>query len=279
VSEEHVEGRPAACLRPSVARYGGSRRAGFAPREHAATPSRHVTLIVSFAEPIDICAMPEGLQRPGRFQSFVAGLHAAPARVRDEGSGHLVHAFLTPLGVGSLFGVPANALASRVVALGDLLGARARELEDRLACARSWPERFAVLDQVLARVLAPAPPAPEILWAWRKLAAAHGRLAVGALAREIGWSRRHFGERFRAEVGLAPKAAARVLRFERAQSLFAAREPGGIGAVAAACGYADQSHLTREWVALSGSTPRAWLADELPFLQDYELEALVSSRA
>jgi AraC-like DNA-binding protein len=175
--------------------------------------------------------MPEGLQRPGRFQSFVAGLHAAPARVRDEGSGHLVHAFLTPLGVRSLFGVPANALASRVVALGALLGARARELEDRLACARSWPERFAVLDQVLARMLAPAPPAPEILWAWRKLAAAHGRLAVGALAREIGWSRRHFGERFRAEVGLAPKAP-RACAFERAQSLFAAREPGGIGAVA-----------------------------------------------
>ena len=278
VSEEHVEGRPAACLRPFVARYGGSRRAGFAPREHAATPSRHVTLIVSFAEPIDICAMPEGLQRPGRFQSFVAGLHAAPARVRDQGSGHLVHAFLTPLGVQTLFGVPAAALASRVVALCDLLDARARELEDRLACARSWPERFAVLDELLARKLAPAPPPAEIAWAWRRLSAAYGQIPVGDLAREIGWSRRHFGERFRAETGLAPKTAARVLRFERAQSLFAAREPGGIGAVASASGYADQSHLTREWVALSGATPRAWLAEELPFLQDYELEALVSSQ-
>jgi AraC-like DNA-binding protein len=279
VSEEHVEGRPAACLRPFIARYGGSRRAGFAPREHAATPSRHVTLIVSLAEPIDVCAMPEGLQHPGRFQSFVAGLHAAPARVRDQGSGHLVHAFLTPLGVHSLFGVAAGALASRVVALSDLLGARARELEDRIACARSWPERFAALDLVLARKLEPTPPVAEIAWAWRQLAAAHGQVPVGALAREIGWSRRHFSERFRAEIGLRPKAAARVLRFERAQSLLAARVPGGIGAVAAACGYADQSHLTREWVAMSGSTPRGWLAEELPFLQDYELEALLLSGA
>ena len=179
----------------------------------------------------------------------------------------------------SLLGVPADALASKVVGLGDLLGARARELEERLACARSWPERFAALDEVLARKLAPAPFAPEIAWAWRRLGAAHGQLPIGALATEIGWSRRHFGERFRAEIGLAPKTAARVLRFERAQSLFAVREPKGIGAVAAASGYADQSHLTREWVALSGSTPRAWLAEELPFLQDYELEALVSSCA
>lgn len=28
---------------------------------------------------------------------------------------------------------------------------------------------------------------------------------------------------------------------------------------------------TREWKALAGCSPKAWLADELPFLQDYEL--------
>jgi len=279
VVEEHVQGRPAPCLRPFIVRYGGSRRAGFAPREHAATPSRHVTLIVSFEDPIEICAMPEGLQRPGRFQSFVAGMHAAPARVRDRGRVHLVHAFLTPLGVRTLFGVPGEALAARVIPLGDLLGERARELEERLAAGRSWPERFAALDDVLARKLVPSTPRAEIAWAWRRLVAANGQVPIAALAREIGWSRRHFAERFRVESGLGPKAVARVLRFEHASSLFAASTPGGIVAVAAAAGYADQSHLTREWVAITGSTPRAWLADELPFLQYYELETRLGSPA
>ncbi|MGI8874395.1 MAG: hypothetical protein ACR2KP_08725 [Egibacteraceae bacterium] len=58
---------------------------------------------------------------------------------------------LAPLGASALLGVPARELASRVVDLGDLLGRRAGELVDRLAEAAGWPERFAVLDEVLAR--------------------------------------------------------------------------------------------------------------------------------
>ena len=29
--------------------------------------------------------------------------------------------------------------------------------------------------------------------------------------------------------------------------------------------------MTREWQTLAGSSPRQWIAQELPFLQDYEL--------
>jgi len=275
--QDHASAAPRAELRPFVRHYGGTSRSDFAPREHAATPSRHVTLIVSFGPPIDIAAMPHGLQRPGRFQSFAAGLHTAPARVRDDGTTRVLHAFLTPLGARTLLGVPAEALAQRVVALSDLLGPRARELEERLADAPDWPGRFAALDDVLARKLEPVEPPREVAWAWRRLLAAKGALAIDGLARELGWSRRHLTERFRREVGLAPKLAARVVRWEHACALLArpGRRPS-LAAVAADCGYADQSHLTREWVALGGMSPRAWLAEELPFLQDYELDELLS---
>ena len=39
------------------------------------------------------------------------------------------------------------------------------------------------------------------------------------------------------------------------------------------CGYADQAHLTREWVALAGCPPSTWLREEFPFLQDLHPEA------
>jgi len=275
--EDHACAVPRPELRPWIAHYGGTSRSGLAAREHAATPSRHVTLIVSFGEPIEISAMPEGRQAPGRFQSFAAGMHAAPARVRDDGDTQVVHAFLTPLGARTLFGVPAEELAWRVVALADLIGPRAHELEQRLFAARDWAGRFAALDDVLARKLEPVEPKPEVAWAWRRLLTSRGGLAIDRLARELGWSRRHLAECFRREVGLPPKVAARVLRWERACAQLArpGRRPA-LADVAADCGYADQSHLTREWVALSGLTPRTWLAEELPFLQDYELDELAS---
>ena len=141
---------------------------------------------------------------------------------------------------------------------------------ERLADAPTWQARFDVLDDVFVRTLVPIERSPAVLWAWRQLAAGHGRRSVEGLARDIGWSRRHFSERFRAELGLAPKTAARIFRFERACRLIKERRPR-LADVAAACGYHDKAHMTREWNALAGCSPRSWIATELPFLQDYEL--------
>jgi AraC-like DNA-binding protein len=88
------------------------------------------------------------------------------------------------------------------------------------------------------------------------------------LAEEIGWSRRHLGERFRDELGLSPKVAARVMRFQRACRLLQRPRRPGLADVAAACGYYDQAHLTREWHDLAGCTPTVWMAEELPSVQD-----------
>jgi AraC-like DNA-binding protein len=101
------------------------------------------------------------------------------------------------------------------------------------------------------------------------LAIRHGRIPVHELAPDIGFSRRHFGERFTSEFGIAPKAAARVFRFEHACRLFLRFHR--IVDVAMASGFHDQAHMVREWHALAGCTPREWIFGQLPFLQDYEI--------
>ncbi|MDB5064029.1 MAG: AraC family transcriptional regulator, partial [Chloroflexi bacterium] len=55
---ESVVGLPAPGLRPLVSRYVGYRMEGFAPRLHRGLPSRHVTLIISLAAPINVAALP-----------------------------------------------------------------------------------------------------------------------------------------------------------------------------------------------------------------------------
>src|SRR5262245_30746201 len=98
--------------------------------------------------------------------------------------------------------------------------------------------------------LNPTSPQPELSWAGDRLAKTHGSVPVQRLADEIGYSRRHFTERFRDAVGVAPKLAARVFRFERACRLIADRR-SSLARVAIACGYYDQAHLIHEWYALA----------------------------
>ena len=95
-------------------------------------------------------------------------------------------------------------------------------------------------------------------------------MGIQPLADATGWSRRHLLTRFRAQVGLAPKTAARVLRFRRAAGLLVPPGsdggpgrpvPRGLADVAAECGYADHAHLVREFRALAGCTPTAYLAE------------------
>jgi transcriptional regulator GlxA family with amidase domain len=64
--------------------------------------------------------------------------------------------------------------------------------------------------------------------------------------------------RFRDEIGLPPKAVARLLRFERAGEL-AGTMPWA--ELAFECGYYDQSHLINEFRAITGRTPVTFVQD------------------
>ena len=263
---------PAAALRPFVERYRGYRLAGHPPGIHHGVPSRYLVFMLSFDRPVVTTGGPNGTQ--SRW-AFVGGLHDTAATIVHDGNQHGVAVQVTPMGARLMFGLPAGALAGTVVELEELLGPHARELYDRVAAAEGWDARFAALDEVLMRAAHrrlddPPEPPSEVVRAWRRLVAAGGGVEIGELAADVGWSRRHLSEKFKTEVGLSPKVAARVLRFERARHLLAMPTRPGLAAVAAACGYYDQAHFTREWSELAGCTPTKWIADELPSMQDGE---------
>lgn len=277
---ETVTASPAvAALEGLVDRYEGYQLSGFAPATHQGLPSRYLTFVVSLADPVDLAVLPDSTQRGVRLRALVAGLHQAPAVIRHDGDQHGIHVRVDPFAAQSLFGVPAGALASSVADLADLWGRQqAAELLDRLATASSWPARLAELDSFLeGRLRSPRHVlAPEVNWAWQSLRASGGLRGIQSLASEVGWSRRHLSEQFRQEFGLSPKAAARVLRFERACTLLRRPDRPDLATTAATCGYYDQAHLNREWRDLAGCTPGEWLRDEvlgLPSVQDGTIAA------
>jgi AraC-like DNA-binding protein len=280
--DEHCRARPAEPLRPYVAWYTGYRQRGVPPARHRGLPSPFLTFIITLDEPLVILAHPDSRQGPGTFTTLLGGLHSAPALIVHEGAQSGIQVALRPLGTRALLGLPAGELAEIDVPAEVVLSDLCSELRTRVLQATAWPERFAVLDEILIRSMnvAPAPArpdvAPEVGWAWRQLLTSGGAILVSDLAEQTGWSGRHLASRFRAEIGLTPKAAARVIRFHRARHLLArqatatatgtgtAAGTGGyrLADLAAACGYFDQAHLAREFRALAGCPPSQWLAEE-----------------
>jgi AraC-like DNA-binding protein len=226
------------------------------PLRRLEVPHELITVILNLGPQI-------GVDRWGRRQSFVAGLIDEAVVTEHDGEQLGIQLDVAPLGARMLFGLPMAELARRVVDLGDLVPA---ELVDRLAAAPTWDARFDLLDAfLLDRLAAAPPPRPDLAWAWRRLGQTHGTIGIAALCDEIGCSRRHLTGRFTEEIGLPPKAVARVLRFRRVLGLLQAE--GGAGRfaeIAVAGGYCDQSHLNRDFRRLAGCTPTEYLARLLP---------------
>ncbi|WP_433374946.1 helix-turn-helix domain-containing protein [Actinoplanes sp. CA-142083] len=131
-----------------------------------------------------------------------------------------------------------------------------KDLEDRLRATTSWDARFAIAAAALARRLDVTPSVdPEVAHIWRRTRRGRGRVRVEGLAEEVGWSRKRLWSRFRAQVGVSPKRAAGLVRFDHAVHLLAAGHPPA--EVAAVAGYVDQSHLHREVRSFAGLTPTA----------------------
>jgi AraC-like DNA-binding protein len=262
--DEHVRGRPAARLRPYVPFYSGYRQDGVAPGRHRGLPSPHLTLIFTLDDPLVVERHPDPRQSAGRYDALAGGLHLTPALITHAGRQSGVQVTVSPLGCRALFGRPAAALRDQDVDAAELLGPHVvDEVRHGLLTAPNWARRFAALDAVLTRVVRDCEVAPQIAYALRRMGTP--AVSVAKLADEVGWSARHLADRFRAEIGLRPKEAARVARFDRARrSLLPTAR---LADVAAAHGFADQSHLVREFQAFAGCAPSRWIADEFGFVQ------------
>lgn len=88
------------------------------------------------------------------------------------------------------------------------------------------------------------------------IATSNGTIAIDAVARHVGITRRHLERLFRDHVGLGAKHVARITRIHAVLDMIE-RQPLMSGAeIAAACGYSDQAHLIRECQQLAGRTPQ-----------------------
>lgn len=159
-----------------------------------------------------------------------------------------------PGGAFPFLGIPLGDLQDVAVGLDDIWGSSGRELHERLIGAPSVAARFGILERfLLSRARLAVRRDPGVAAA---LAAVEANPSVRMVdvRRLTGLSTKRMIALFRAEVGLAPKAYARVRRLQAALRQLAAGTAGG-ARIAADTGYCDQAHFVREFRSFTAMTP------------------------
>ncbi|MGW5381051.1 helix-turn-helix domain-containing protein [Nocardia sp. NPDC003963] len=242
----------------------GVRMAGFryhdmAPVDITMIPHPSVTLLLDLSEH-GVVYDPSGRPATG---NVLVGLRAGALRMTSAGMGDVLEIRLSPVVAAGIFrdtGISGGTL----IPLPELWGGDAALLTERLRSTPSWDDRFTRAAAFLrSRASQGFEVAPEIAYAWDRTVHTRGRLRIETLAAETGWTRQRLWSRFRTHIGVSPKHASELVRFDHAAHLLAAGRAPADTAVEA--GYADQSHLHRRTRAITEMTPTVvarapWLA-------------------
>ena len=236
-------------------RMPGVSMAGFRSRQDAAVelgmiPYPALTLFLDFGDALLVDGMDVAMRGGG----LVVGL--APGDVRGSGRNvDLLQVRLSPVVAHAVLGASPE-LGGTMVGLDELWGRDATRIREQLHAAGSWDDRFAIARAAIARHgQAGRAVDPEVALIWGRMVRSRGRMPVERLAAEVGWSRKRLWSRFRSQIGLTPKRAARLIRFDHVAHRLAAGDSAA--AVAAESGFADQSHLCRDVMDFAGLTATA----------------------
>jgi len=198
--------------------------------------------------------------------AFYSGPSDSYVVTETDGAQEGIVVELTLPGARRLLGRPLNELRDSMISLADLLGSRAYDVLERIVEARSPVARLALLEAAIeARIMeADDRSARDLERAWNLQHVRGGRMPISELADAVGCSRKHLAVRFDREFGLSPKLLARIMRFDRAIRIVRFGNVTTWSDLAAECGYADQAHMAREFVAMAGDPPTALLRRSLP---------------
>jgi AraC-like DNA-binding protein len=206
-------------------------------------------------------------ERVRRFSgAMVSGAYGSSFVIDTREHASVIGVHFKPGGALPFLGHPPGMFGDSHIDLETLWGARAIELRDRLCSAPTSALRFQILEgALLAWLSRPFKRHGVIPVALDEL---RRGTSVGEIVRQVDLSHRRFSELFTAQVGITPKLYGRIQRFQRASGLARQCSSPDWCALAAECGYFDQSHLIRDFIAFSGLSPVEFLRQSSPELKE-----------
>jgi AraC-like DNA-binding protein len=186
--------------------------------------------------------------------AFITGSHTA-SYVSNIAAGEPVMAVhFRPGGAYPFLGIPLGDLEDAYVGIDEVWGSDGRDLHERLIETSSAQARFRILeDFLLSRPWLSADRQPGVAAAMVAIED-NPSIRMADIHDLVGMPTKRLIALFRAEVGLSPKAYARVRRLQAALRLLETGPMGG-ARIAAEVGYFDQAHFVRDFESFTGLTP------------------------
>ena len=193
-------------------------------------------------------------------QNFVVGAMRQPLVVGLTGQVEVIGVRFKPGGAYPFFRFPLNEMTDHLVALDDLRHQIVNEMEFHIAEKATITRKIAYLEYLLARHIQAAPHKDGIIGkAISNICDSKGQVTINSLGKLLGISSRHLERKFIENVGLSPKMFCRVIRVRNAISIMRSQSKPDWSEITYSAGFYDQAHFIREFKAISGLNPGAYV--------------------
>ncbi|MFT4071264.1 MAG: helix-turn-helix domain-containing protein [Dysgonamonadaceae bacterium] len=193
-------------------------------------------------------------------RTFLAGHEKTFADLKYTGEINMISVAFRPAGVRAFFNLPIIKTNHLRLTADDLEDKDLSSLENTLTSTENDRICILLIEQFLLKRLTQFPKYDLKRMETTISLINSGQTDVARLADAACLSRKQFNRVFCEYVGSNPKEFSRTIRFQRALHILETRSQISLTALAYECGYFDQSHLIKEFKALSGYTPSEYLA-------------------
>jgi len=172
----------------------------------------------------------------------------------------LVIVVFQPTGINGLLGIPANELSDNIVDAELVFGRCGEQLYNQLAEAGTVQNRLALLNNFFIQyaIKAVARDNCFVQAALALIVKNKGLVSSGQLVKLTGYTERHIERKFNEYVGTTPKRFSNIVKLHIFLKELKANSNNNLTQIAYEAGYADQSHLIKEFKKITGMSPKIY---------------------
>jgi AraC-like DNA-binding protein len=214
----------------------------------AAQPTSPLEVAAQPTSPLEVAVQPPRL---------LVGQMRAPVVLQADGDADVVGIRFRPQGAFALLECPQHPFADEIADVDALGIGWLAQATRRAQAADSAEAALVCLEEGLLRRLGVRTRGidPRVAEVIDVIERAAGDVRIDTAAEQAGTSRRHLERLFVEQVGIGPKALARLLRFQAAAARVVDEPAVPLASVSGDSGYFDQSHMIRDFMTFAGSSP------------------------